>query len=701
MRQFWNLAITASRVHGGRVMALAALICLCAFQPRLETTSFALLQNIQFDTLQSILPRARPDTPALVVAIDEKSLMALGQWPWPRQTLAELVEKIGAAGPLAIGLDMIFPEADRLGPDSLARLYPHLEAKRLPDPDERLANALAATPSVLGLAAMRNASGSPNDLRIAPVLSRKGDVREAAPHFHGVLRNLRVLESAARSQAMLNAPADPSLLNSEQGVLRRVPLMASIAELPVASIAPEMLRVALDAPAVRVDMEKGRIVQIGVEGYTLPTLDNGELFLHFAPFEAERYVSAIDVLEGRVPVENFRQRFVFLGFTGVGLQDQVLTPLGEKVPGVEVHLQVLESFLSGAALTRPLWLRHLERLLLGVTGVFLIIFMPRLRPLQAIALGGVLLFVCMAAAYAAFAFARLLLDAVNLIILLGPVFFILLGSLLRASERQHRKDEAALRASREMAARVAWELDAARRIQRGLLPDPQQLFAHEKSRFQVAACLEPAREVGGDYFDCFMLDSDRLCLVVGDVSGKGLPASLFMAVSKSLSGVLLRQYSDNLATALMKMDAALALNNRESMFVTTFVAVLDVNSGTLDYVCAGHDAPWRVQGEKVERIPVSAISGPPLGACEGFPYQQGQTRLTPGDKLILATDGMIEATNGKEWFGHARLERLLHTIDPALDAVGWVDALRQAARDFEAGATPTDDLTLLVLEWKP
>jgi serine phosphatase RsbU (regulator of sigma subunit) len=686
----------------GRGLALAVLVGVCVFQFQIEATSFAsfaLLQNAQFDFMQRVFPRDRHEAPALVVAIDEKSLAALGQWPWPRQTLAELVEKIGAAEPLAIGLDMIFPEADRLAPLRLAQLYPGLDTRSLPDPDMRLASALAATPSVLGLAATRNASAPSPELRVAPVLSQKGDVRQAAAYFNGVLKNLPTLEAAARGQAILNAPADPAFLNSEQGVLRRVPLIAAIGDLPVASIAPEMLRVALDAPAVRVEMREGRIAQVGVGDYSLPTLDNGELFLHFAPFQADRYVSAIDVLEGRVPPENFRQRFVLLGFTGVGLQDQALTPLGEKVPGVEVHLQTLESFLGGAALVRPPWLRALENALLVICGLFLVAIMPRLRASRAIKLGVALSLAGVLSAYIAFALARFLFDAIHLVILLSPVFLVLLGNILIASERQQRLDAAALQASREAAARAAWELDAARRIQMGLLPDPGRLFVHE-TRFQVAACLEPAREVGGDYFDCFMLDAHRLCLVVGDVSGKGLPASLFMAVSKSLSGALLRQYPDHLATALTQMDAALARDNRESLFVTTFVGVLDVDNGTLDYVCAGHDAPWLAHGDQVAPVSVAFVSGPPLGACEAFPYQQGQTRLSPGDKLVLITDGMTEATNGKEWFGRVRLENLLRTANPGANAAGLVETLRQAVRDFEAGAAPADDLTLLVLEWK-
>lgn len=242
--------------------------------------------------------------------------------------------------------------------------------------------------------------------------------------------------------------------------------------------------------------------------------------------------------------------------------------------------------------------------MLVLLGLGLIAAVPRIRPTVAVKLGLMTAVLLFGLGYAAFHLGRLLFDAASLVTLLNPVFFILIGNTLVESDRQRRLAEEALQASRESAARVAGELDAAHRIQMGLLPDPASLFAGEQ-RFQVAAHLEPAREVGGDYFDCFMLGEDHLCLAIGDVSGKGLPASLFMAVSKSVAGALLRQHPEDLGAALAEMDAALSRDNREYLFVTTFVAVLDVNDGRMDYVCAGHDAPWVVHGATVSRIPVA------------------------------------------------------------------------------------------------
>lgn len=700
LRHLRTLLVTPLRAHRGRPAALLALLAACTALALIEYTPLTLLQNALFDRMQRLSPRDRSEMPALIVAIDEKSLAALGQWPWPRQTLARLVETIGTGDPLAIGLDMIFPEPDRLGSASLKRLYPQLGRIPLADPDARLAAALAATPSVLGISANKTLlHGNRSALKVTPVISRGGDAGAIANPFAGALASLPALEAAARGQALLNAQEDPALQDPERGVLRRVPLMASVAGLPVAALGPEMLRVALDAPAVEADIRNGRITRVGVDAYRLPTQADGKLILHFGPLRADRIFSAVDVLEGRIPPENFQHRFVLLGFTATGLQDRVVTPLGEMIPGVDVHAQVLESLLSGAALTRPLWLRLAEGALLITLGLGLIAAVPRLPPNFAVKLGlasAILLFLT---GYAAFHLGRLLFDSASLVTLLNPVFFILIGNTLVASDQQRRLAEQALQASREAAARVAGELDAARRIQMGLLPDPAQLFAKE-TRFQVAAYLEAAREVGGDYFDCFMLAPGYLCLCIGDVSGKGLPASLFMAMSKSVASALLRHHPDDLAQALEEVDAALSRDNREMLFVTSFIAVVNVETGMMDYVCAGHDAPWLLRGQTVQRIRVDQIGGPPLCACEGFPYRHAQLTLEPGDRLLLTTDGVTEASNGQAWFGNERLERLLQENTQGDTAAALVEKVKDAVRNFEAGAPPADDLTLLCLEWR-
>ena len=214
------------------------------------------------------------------------------------------------------------------------------------------------------------------------------------------------------------------------------------------------------------------------------------------------------------------------------------------------------------------------------------------------------------------------------------VFGALLAATLAEADRQRR-------ALREAQARVAGELEAARRIQMGLLPSPQRLFAGE-ARFSLDARLEPARVVGGDFYDCFMLDAHRLFFTVADVSGKGLAASLFMALAKSLlKSIALRSGADP-GAILVQASAEIARDNPESFFVTAFAAILDARSGMLEFCNAGHEPPYLCRpGRTPERL--EHAGGPPLCVVEGFAYASARCTLAAGESLCVLTDGVTEA----------------------------------------------------------
>jgi serine phosphatase RsbU (regulator of sigma subunit)/PAS domain-containing protein len=265
------------------------------------------------------------------------------------------------------------------------------------------------------------------------------------------------------------------------------------------------------------------------------------------------------------------------------------------------------------------------------------------------------------------------------------------------AERRRQKAERDLLATREAAARLAGELDAARRIQMGLLPDLATSFADE-TRFSIAAILEPAREVGGDYYECFRLDERRICFAVADVSGKGVPASLFMAMTKALAASMAR-LSKDLGEAVREVANELDRNNPEMLFVTAFIAVLDIVSGELSFVSAGHDAPVLLRQGSLSRIDLGEALGPPMCGIPDYPFRAVNRQLEPGDTLCLFTDGVTEATDGQGFFG---TERLLHSLaaqSAQAPVATCAEALRISVRSFEATHLPVDDLTILVLRW--
>ena len=689
-------------LRAGRGLALPILLLLGAALAleNIEATPLASLRNAQFDRYQRQMPRVRDNEPVIVVGIDSQSLAAHGQWPWSRELIAELTKKILAGQPLALGIDIVFAEPDRYSPgvlgEKLAGLPPSILAK-LPEPDRLFAEALSTGPTVLAVVGLANSlPGSRPPHKPLPLLA--GDLaRQPIARFPSAVVSRPVLEKAASGEGFINASPDALRSSSERGVLRRVPTLAFIDHQPFLPLSLEMLRLALGSEGQAVP-EFGRHGMTGLRigDYRLPTQRNGDLLIHYGKASSHYYLSAADVLAGVHAPEIFQSRFVILGFNSTGLQDSIVTPLGEIVPGVDIHVQVIESMLAGAALQRPYWLPRLELAALLLGGLLLIVAVPALRPRLAVLSYSALAGLLIGGGYLAFHSGQWLFDGPSLSLLLSPVFVSLLGSTLIEADAKRRQAERELQDSREAAARTAGELDAARRIQMGLLPDPQALFAGEK-RFAVAALLEPALAVGGDYYDCFMLDERRLCLVIGDVSGKGIPASLFMAISKTLTGTLTRLESD-LGQAIRDVERELNRENPEYLFVTAFVAILDTDSGQLDFVCAGHDAPLLMRRGTIAKIDTLTHAGPPLCATDSYPYQADRMQLEAGDLLCLFTDGVTEASNSRSLFGGERLAAALlrhrEKAPPELLA-----ALRNEVRDFEAGHPAADDLTLLLLKY--
>jgi serine phosphatase RsbU (regulator of sigma subunit) len=405
--------------------------------------------------------------------------------------------------------------------------------------------------------------------------------------------------------------------------------------------------------------------------------------------DGERFVWAEDVLSGEATAELLRDKLVLVGVTGLGLLDFQATPLGERIPGVEVHAQILEQMFDGNYLRRPTAAAWIEAALLAGAGLVFVVFVPAVRPaISALLLAGVL------AALAAIGLlgfrGGLLLNVAAPALGAALVLGTLLASTLAEADRQRRL-------LREAQARVAGEIEAARRIQMGLLPMPRALFAGEP-RFALDALLEPARSVGGDFYDCFMLDQDRVFFVVGDVSGKGLGASLFMALSKSLLKSIALRAEDGPAAILERANAEISRDNPESLFVTAFAGVLDARTGDVAFCNAGHEPPVVCRpGEAPERVMHSG--GPPLCVMHGYAYASGQVSLAQGGWLCVVSDGVTEAMNARgELYGNVRLLSVLRGLESAApDAV--ITAVRDDVRRFAGDAEQSDDVTLLCVRW--
>ena len=245
--------------------------------------------------------------------------------------------------------------------------------------------------------------------------------------------------------------------------------------------------------------------------------------------------------------------------------------------------------------------------------------------------------------------------------------------------------------------RIGAELSLATRIQSSMLPTIFPPYP-DRSEFDIYASMDPAKEVGGDFYDFFLVDEDHLCVVMADVSGKGVPAALFMMASKIIlqSCAMLGQSP---AEILTKTNEAICSNNPESMFVTVWVGILEISTGKLTAANAGHEFP-------ILKTPRGCFEvfkdrhGLVIGGMAGLKYRQYELMLEPGSKLFLYTDGVPEATDAEnQLFG---LERTVAALNQARDETPEqiLKAVRRSVDDFVKEAEQFDDLTMLCLEYK-
>ncbi len=240
------------------------------------------------------------------------------------------------------------------------------------------------------------------------------------------------------------------------------------------------------------------------------------------------------------------------------------------------------------------------------------------------------------------------------------------------------------------------EMQAAAEIQQSILPPPW-VRDGPTERIDLHAEMHPAREIGGDFYDYFLIDANRLAVIVADVSGKGTPASLFMAVSRTVMRSVTG--AGDMASGMEAANRLLATHNTACMFVTIFVGVLDLSSGVLRYCNAGHNPPYLLRAEG--GYDTLGGTGIPFGIDAEMPYRIDETVLHPGDALFLFSDGITEAFDADHAeFGSARLEAALEAGRGG-SAAELVAGVLGATAAFAAGADQSDDVTALALVLQP
>ena len=347
-----------------------------------------------FDLLQVLRPRQQTARPVVIADIDEASLKEIGQWPWPRTVVADLVTRLRELGAAAIGFDIVFAEPDRMSPAVAAASFRGLDAATrdklaaLPSNDQVLADAIKQTG---GVVVGQAGAATPSPRSEAEMALQTGfavlgpDPRPFLVTFPGLLRNVPAIEQAAAGRGLF------SIKPERDGIIRRVPVVMNAQDTLVPALTLEMLRVVTRAGAILVRTDDAGVRAVAVPGLEVPTDGNGQFWVHFNKHDPARYVSAADVLHGRSPADRFNGRLVLIGTSATGLLDIKTTPVEPAMPGVEVHAQILESVLTQALLARPNYAIAVELVAAVVFGIAIIIAAPMLPASIVIAIGALLI----------------------------------------------------------------------------------------------------------------------------------------------------------------------------------------------------------------------------------------------------------------------------------------------------------------------
>lgn len=426
------------RIGSSRALGLALVIALLALRI-VDPAPVQAVRFAAFDLYQQIKPRDMTRQPVAIVDLDDASIEEIGQWPWPRDELADLVDRITADGAAAIAFDVIFSEPDRLSPAKLAERPDLPEALRgeltdLPDNDQLFAQSIARSRVVAGQTSVRLAGdrGQMSPVREVPHALLGDDPTPFLQKYPRLLQNLPVIEDAALGHGVFSTRPDPD------GIYRRAPLVLMVQDNLRLGLAPELLRAATGGDAFAVKTNAAGVEGVVVARQLVPTAADGSVWPYLTPSSTDRYVSAADVLTGRMPQGRLRGHLVFVGTSAIGLEDFRPTPLGVSMAGVEIHAQVLENILAGTMLERPGTAIAVELVITALLGLVIVILVPAFRATFVMILAVVVMAGYAGASWYAFDAKRMLLDP-TFPILAAVLTLMLMASLNYLREERMRR----------------------------------------------------------------------------------------------------------------------------------------------------------------------------------------------------------------------------------------------------------------------
>ncbi len=441
LRLLQRTAGGVARFLSGARLAALVLLGVLTWVHWLNPVPVEIVRTRVFDLYQNLRPRpALEESPVVIVDIDEKSLAAYGQWPWPRTLVAQLVLALKNAGVRAIGFDIVFAEGDRTSPEYASRFMAGLDdptfekLQALPRNDAILGEQLRGANVVLGQSVTSDMPGTQRDPPRTTSVNTIGDVADFVPNLPFLIRNIGDLEATASGRGVF------SLLSERDGIVRRVPSAMRVGNVIHPALSLELLRVVLGRKSIDIRARTALgIDALRVPPFVIPTDRLGRMWVYYAPRDTLRTYSIHDILIGATGADKLRNRIVLIGTSAAGLLDIRATPLDGLVPGVEVHAQLLDMILSQNYLYRPGWALPAEILATAFAGLLMTLLVPALGALPALIAGVMAAGILSGGSWFLFSRHGMLLDPTWSIITVGLVFGLLVFWAYFREETERRR----------------------------------------------------------------------------------------------------------------------------------------------------------------------------------------------------------------------------------------------------------------------
>lgn len=634
---------------------------------------------------QKVFPLKKNDSNVIIIDIDEKSLSKFGQFPWNRSIFAKIIENVDTSNPKAIGFDVFFSEKDKQSPEEIIKSYNILANDvinylvNIKGHDERFRQQLENSKSVLAVLGSNVSSHGSYDRKAkARFLSKGGDPNQFTYNYPYSIGSLEKLEKSAKGLGSI------SFLDQTDGIIRSLPLIVRFNKKIYPTMGLEMVRVGENQKNLYVELDQVGVKRISVRPHKVLTDPNGILWIRYKESQKQQYISASSVFEGKFDKSRFENKFVLIGASAQGLFDLVKTPLGVTIPGVEVHANVIENILDQTYLIRNPNIYVFELLFSIILVCITFLLSQKIKPKYSLSIFFISLIIIIMIGFSFFIFRSQLID------ISYPIFMLLVTFLTGLYFRFIEENKIALE-NLKKEAKLLKERELAGDVQKSLFPDISKY-----ENFIYARNI-PARDVSGDYFDVISVGKDEYYFTLADVSGKGVKAGMYMAKASSTFRTL-----SNLSYPLEKV--VYLVNNEiveakfKGMFVTAVFGKINVKTGDVTFINAGHESIMVVDSDKNFEFIKSEL--PPIGIIKYFAESMVKSKtMNLNDKtFVVYTDGVTEGylKNGQE-LGAEGVERIVKNLNDVTPK-NIVDTI---AAELNWGSDKLrDDITCLALNIK-